>query len=186
MKVNAIVIDNFYDDPDAIREFILNQDFNVKGNYPGERTRDFRDDNIKKIFEEITGETITDWEMDYNGCVQYTTRDMDSWVHRDGTDWAGIIYLTPDAPPSAGTAFFKHKETGHTRVLPDTPKEDEDKMNRDSTDMSKWDMVDNIGNVYNRLSLFRGKRSHRSMDYFGDSKETGRLFQLFFFNVKKD
>jgi len=186
MKINAVIIDDFYQDPDSIRDFVLKQEFNVKGNYPGVRTKDFRDDNIKKIFEDLTGETITDWELGYNGCFQYTTKDMDSWVHRDGTDWAGIVYLTPDAPPSAGTAFFVHNETGRERITPDTPKADEDMMNRDSNNMSKWTQVDNVGNKYNRLSLFRGTRSHRSMDYFGDSKENGRLFQLFFFNVKKD
>jgi hypothetical protein len=32
------------------------------------------------------------------------------------------------------------------------------------------------GNVFNRLVLFNVHRYHMSMDYFGDTKENGRLF----------
>jgi hypothetical protein len=42
--------------------------------------------------------------------------------------------------------------------------------------------MDRVGNIYNRCVLFRGKRSHISDRYFGDSLETGRLFQTFFFD----
>ena len=49
--------------------------------------------------------------------------------------------------------------------------------------MSKWDLVDLVANRYNRLVLFRGSRNHRSMDYFGTTKQDGRLFQTWFFNT---
>ena len=41
MNVSLIIIDNFYSNADAVREFALKQDFNVKGNYPGARTKSF-------------------------------------------------------------------------------------------------------------------------------------------------
>ena len=50
--------------------------------------------------------------------------------------------------------------------------------------MSKWDMVDMISNKFNRLVLYRGDLFHSSMEYFGEDKETGRLFQTFFFNTE--
>jgi hypothetical protein len=41
-----------------------------------------------------------------------------------------------------------------------------------------------MGNVYNRLILYRGTLYHRSMiPGFGDSVETGRLTQVFFFDT---
>ena len=55
---------------------------------------------------------------------------------------------------------------------------------KDSRDMSKWDMVDMISNKFNRLVLYRGDLFHSSMEYFGEDKETGRLFQTFFFNTE--
>ena len=54
-----------------------------------------------------------------------------------------------------------------------------------SQDLTKWQQVDKVGNIFNRLILFDSKRFHMSMDYFGDSKENGRLFQVFFFSTEK-
>ena len=38
MKKQLIVIDDFYVNPDDIRNHVLQQEFSVKGNYPGIRT----------------------------------------------------------------------------------------------------------------------------------------------------
>ena len=54
-----------------------------------------------------------------------------------------------------------------------------------SQDLTKWEQVDKVGNIFNRLILFNSKRFHMSMDYFGDSKDTGRLFQVFFFSTER-
>ena len=56
------------------------------------------------------------------------------------------------------------------------------KIYGESGDMTKWELVDRIGNVYNRLVLYRADLFHSSLDYFGNSKEDGRLFQTFFFS----
>jgi hypothetical protein len=53
-----------------------------------------------------------------------------------------------------------------------------------SQDLTKWKEMDRVGNVFNRLILFNSNRFHMSMDYFGDSKENGRLFQVFFFSTE--
>lgn len=189
MTTNIVVVDNFYNNAEAVRKFILTQDFPVLGNYPGFRTTSCTNPSIKTHFEKLLNKEITLFDMSstsYNGAFQYTTAGMKSWIHRDGTDWAGIVYLTPDAPPAAGTGFFRHKVTGLEEMGVDISDSDRALMNNDSNDISKWDMVDYVGNVYNRLVLFRGKRSHRSMAYFGNDKHDGRLFQLFFFNVGRD
>ena len=38
MKVQSLIIDGFYENPDEVRQFALSQEFGVKGNYPGQRT----------------------------------------------------------------------------------------------------------------------------------------------------
>ena len=55
---------------------------------------------------------------------------------------------------------------------------------KDSQDMTKWEMTNFIGNVYNRLIIYRGDIFHTSLDYFGRDLEDGRLFQTFFFNTE--
>ena len=55
---------------------------------------------------------------------------------------------------------------------------------KDSQDMTKWEMVDRIGNKYNRLIMYRGDHFHMSLDYFGKDLYDGRLFQTFFFDTE--
>lgn len=193
MKVNAICVDDFYNDVDEVRKMALNMEFGVQGNYPGNRTSPVYNESVKQIIGNIvrpySGE-ITRWETDYTGSFQYTTQRDRSWVHADQTTvWAGVIYLTPDAPLSGGTGLFRHKETG----LEVAPKLENGLYNdeimkeiyKDSQDMTKWEMTKFIGNKYNRLILYRGDIFHTSLDYFGRDLYDGRLFQTFFFDTER-
>jgi hypothetical protein len=51
-------------------------------------------------------------------------------------------------------------------------------------DRSRWEEVDRIGNIYNRLVLFDAHYAHGASGYFGSTLEDGRLFQNFFFNLE--
>ena len=116
MKINTLIIDDFYDNPNEVRDFALNQDFNVDGNYPGHRTISFLDDGIKSTMQSLLNPfagKITGWGGDYSGSFQYTTSEDRSWIHSDSTTgWAAVLYLTPDAPISSGTGLFKHIGSG--------------------------------------------------------------------------
>jgi hypothetical protein len=173
---NIIVIDNFYKNPLEVREFALKETYTVSGNYPGKRTKSFANKELKETLQNyirpFTGE-ITDFPMDtstYNGAFQYTTSRERSWIHVDPyNSWGGVLFLTPDAPLTSGTGFYKLKD----------PSTDPSKF---SQDLTKWDLVDQVGNVFNRLVLFNSKRYHMSMDYFGSDLLDSRLFQVFFFS----
>ena len=193
-----IVIDNFYNNPIETRNYILTQEFSVKGNYPGQRTQSYAKSHLKDIIQKyiepyagkitlfpIPKSDNSDSSAIYNGSFQYTTAIDRSWIHTDKwNNWAGVLYLTPDAPLSSGTAFYRFKDGSMCQ-------EDGDFLNNQSEvdkwsqDLTKWEMVDKVGNVFNRLILFNANRYHMSMDYFGDSKDNGRLFQVFFFSTEK-
>lgn len=186
MLSQLIVEDGFYRDPTGPRAFALSQNYRVKGNYPGFRTQGFATSETKHYLQRVIGREITGFVMrpdHYNGAYQYTTASMRSWIHRDKTEWAGIVYLTPDAPLSAGTGFFQHKATGISELPRNAPETVSKLLNRDSSDLTKWDMIDRVGNLYNRLLCFRGFRSHMSLDYFGQDLYDGRLMQVFFFGT---
>lgn len=193
MRLNSLIVDNFYANVDEVRDFALAQEFGVTGNYPGNRTKSFANDNIKEYINSFirpTSGEITYWSDDeYNGAYQYTTQYERSWIHADSnTTWAALVYLTPDAPLSGGTGLFRHKETG----LEMTPKLSDgtidntllDMVYVDSQDLTKWDITDRLANKYNRLVMYRGDLFHMSLDYFGTNKENGRLFQTFFFSTE--
>lgn len=175
-----MIIDNFYTNPDNVRDFALSQDFNVKGNYPGQRTAPYLPDDVKSAisFWMRPAGAITNWHESsgYTGAFQIATAQDRTWIHSDHYNmWAGVCYLTPDAPYSGGTGLYRHKETGLHR------RKDRD---FEGYDYTKWDLFDRIGNKYNRLILYRGDLFHASLDYFGSDLKTGRLFQTFFFDTE--
>jgi hypothetical protein len=192
MRVNALIIDDFYSNPKEVREFALEQEFKVRGNYPGMRTEPFANEDIKETIESIIAPfagKITRWHTEYTGCFQYTTAYDRSWIHADSwNDWAGVLYLTPNAPASAGTGIFRHKNTGLVSWdLKVRTKEETENCEaiHEAQDYTKWEVLDNFGNVFNRLVMYRGDNFHQSMDYFGKDLEDGRLFQVFFFNTER-
>lgn len=157
-----VVIDNFYDDPNLVREFALQQKFDVKGNYPGARTKSFARDNMKERFEQIVG-PIEKWPTSntYNGAFQLSNANDKSWIHQDTWNrWAAVVYLSDRPNIDGGTGFYLN-----TIVDPDPYKP------------SHWKLVDRVGNQYNRCVLFSSNQWHTSMEAFD-----GRLFQVFFFS----
>jgi len=179
MNTSLIIVEDFYTSPDTVRNYALQQPFEVSGNFPGRRTKPYLPDDVKGAIDwhmKFAG-GVTDWleHGKCTGCFQIATAMDRTWIHSDHFNmWAGVLYLTPDAPHTAGTALYRHKESGeHSRVTND----------HDSYDYTKWDKFDVIGNKYNRLILYRGDLFHASLDYFGDNIHNGRLFQVFFFNT---
>lgn len=182
MRVNLIIVDDFYQDPDSVRNFALQQKFDVKGNYPGIRTQPFMNDSAKSVISGLVyhaGGNVTKWhdyDGGYCGCFQLCTSADRTWIHADSFNtWAAVCYLTPNAPISGGTAIYKHKQSGEMSFKGE---------HHESSDITKWDMVDRVGNLYNRLVLYRGDLFHSSIDYFGSGFEDGRLFQTFFFDTE--
>lgn len=190
MNKQLIIIDDFYEDPDDVRKNALASTFDVVGNYPGKRTGIVdkeQHEYLKKFFEDkVVGVPITYWPEGYNTSFQYTTESDTSWIHHDNTLWAAVLYLSPDADPEAGTAMYRHKETG----IDEWDGDDDSPSDFNHTDIlgpgsrNLWEEVIKVGNKYNRLLCYRGYQYHSSMKAgFGKDKEDGRLFQTFFFNT---
>jgi len=179
MNLELLIIDEFYTDPDKVRNYALSQKFDVKGNYPGLRTKPYLPDDVKAAIQHWMNPIgpITNWfeSVGYTGSFQIATSFDRTWIHTDFlNNWAGVCYLTPNAPYNSGTGLFRHKSTGlHKRLDKDF----------EGYDYTKWDLFDQIGNKYNRLILYRADLFHASLNYFGEGPTDGRLFQTFFFNT---
>jgi hypothetical protein len=107
------IVDNFYKDPDAVRQFALQQEFFDDPGYIGRRTRkQFFLPGTKEAFEDIMGEKITQWEeYGMNGRFQHNWSGEKLVYHCDAQKWAAMIYLSPDAPPECGTTMWRHRKT---------------------------------------------------------------------------
>ena len=185
-----VVVDNFLENPDEVRKLALSipsEEYEKRGSV-GVRSKPYPYGNVyRPIFEKLLGIKTNDseWNGDggTHGCYQWSPAETGQVVHCDATDWAGIIFLTPDAPPRTGTWLMKHRETGKTHR--EEGLDDVFIGNSAQWDTHPFEKIDDIGNVYNRLILWNGRHLHTAGSYFGESIDNSRLYQVFFFNEKK-
>jgi hypothetical protein len=180
-------VDNFYEDPLAVRQFALQQDYHHGGigrGYIGRRTfKQFLFPGLKERFEEIMGIKITKWEEhDMNGRFQTAYAGEPLVYHCDDQLWAAAIYLTPDAPPESGTTLWRHKKNKmrHKTEMHSGP--GGYPFDKGFLDKTPFEPVDVIGNVFNRLVIWDAGSIHSASQYFGTKNEDSRLFQIFFFD----
>ena len=199
MRRDIIVVDDFLENPDAVREYALKQQFEIHGgtNWPGRDSAECHgQDEMTKACSEVVGEELV--IKPENKCSYFRhTRIQEigrQHIHFDpnpGLVWAGVLYLTPKFHPTAGTKFWKHKETGWEF----TPTEEEgveygikshndmfEFFNTEGKNMSRWIETDNISFKYNRLVMFNPAMWHSNGDWFGNTYDNSRLVQLFFFH----
>jgi hypothetical protein len=189
----VFVVDNFYKDPLAIREFALNQKYFPGEGAVGHRTKkQFLFNGLKEKFEQIMGHSIPDhtengygWrDIGINGRFQYCEAGTNLVYHCDIQKWAAMIFLTPDAPPSAGTSFFRHKETKiyHNSQIDWDTNGNVVFNQKTFLDKTPYELTDSVSNIFNRLVIFDGGLIHSASDYFGWDINSSRLFHIFFFN----
>ena len=201
----AIIVDDFLDNPDEIRRFALRQQFQENKEYhKGERTKErFLWPGVKERFEQLLGKRINLWEHHgFNGVFQWCKAGDQIVFHSDQQRYAGVIYLTPEAPPEAGTTLYRSKECkGRTveesmKLMAYCPASASGTVQLDwqqvemqmykgkLLDPTAWEVVDVFGNVYNRLVIWNAHLVHAASCYFGETKENARLFQMFFFDTE--
>jgi len=181
------VVDDFYANPIAIREFALKQEYIEGGfgrGYIGRRTsKQFLFDGLKEQFEDVMGRKITRWqEYDMNGRFQIAWAGEALVYHCDLQKWAGMIYLTPEAPFETGTTLYAHKKTRVRDYHDPNWKQVWPTDEKTHLDRTPFQPVDVLGNVFNRLVIFDASSIHSASEYFGQDRTDGRLWQMFFFD----
>lgn len=197
-KNTVWVVDNFYEDPDAVREFALQQEFHEGGvgrGFIGRRTdKQYLFPGLKEKFEDIMGKEITEWEYhSENGKFQNCIAGEPITWHCDAQKWGGLLYLSPNPPFRCGTSLYAHKHN-RARSYFDKDYEVEWRVPPENGepvmyggehfDGSNFEPVDVMGNVYNRLIIFDASCIHAASEYFGYNLKNGRLWQMFFFDTK--
>jgi len=179
-----IVVDDFLEDPDAVRRLALVQPF-VKMHSAGVRTEQqfLHVAPFRERFEEFLGLALVDWDNNANGRFQCCLSSDAIPYHSDSQSRAGVLFLTPNAPIGAGLSFFRGRLSGLRRRADDPRLMELTFGGGAEFDRSRWEEVDRVGNVYNRLVLFDALYAHGASAYFGTSLENGRLFQNFFFDL---
>jgi hypothetical protein len=178
-----LVVDDFYTDPNSVRAFALEQPLTAHPkNHKGIRSDNvYRFPGLKERFEQLLGRKIAGWETyGTNGCFQVNIAGDQAVYHNDGQTYAGVLFLTPGAPGAAGTKFYRSL-SGVRK--PDASTHDE-VFRGGFYDSTRFEKLDAVGNVFNRLVLFDAKLIHAADTYFGQTNADGRLIQLFFFDLE--
>jgi hypothetical protein len=164
--MNYILIDNFFKEPDVIRQLALSMDYiksSEKTGWKGYRTN-INDDEIKeyikyKLIEvDKKFENLLIDEILFHYILEENRNDLKERLHKDKTEWAGIVYLTPNPTKNSGTTLHN----------------------------DNYDLEDVIDNVYNRFVFYDGKKLHGPQDTFGSSIENARFTLTIFANISKN
>lgn len=212
--VNSIIpvtiVDNFFKDPDTVREFALKQDYNRSpGHYPGYRSN--RLDIVDQNFEQQFTEKIFSLFFDFNvhevtwkvesSFQSIPSRFEEGWVHDDkspdGWNVAGIVYLNPNPESNSGTSICKplpdinfsdldfSKATNIKKQFykGDSVDIDQYRHQRDLLN-SKFTNTITVENVYNRLLVYGADELHRANKFFGQTVHDSRLTLVFYARVE--
>ena len=176
MQVRALQIDNFFENPNLIRECALAQAYRVPNedaNWLGLRSNlldltiggldieKYIKDTIKYRLPDVPELEIS---MVFHLLPESVRGDMgdsfeylQSHIDSEKVDFAGVIYLTPTPPEHSGTSFFADIN-------------------------NKFAEIDN---VYNRFIFYPADILHAPTNPFGETKEDSRLTLTFFCSIKQ-
>lgn len=199
----TICIDNFFDDPDSIRDYALTLDYEPcpEGTFPGLRSQPVHLLNMKlltmlckRLFSTYYDlkQTPVQWEITsyfqkiypMPGTAKFKNT---GWIHADtNTVLAGLIYLNKTPNLDSGTSIYTMKEDKfhieksklkHAFFKGESV--DPDAYDREiEENNSAFSENARFNNVYNRLIAYDGELYHGANNF--DSGEEFRLTQVFF------
>ena len=196
------VIENFYENPDAIRKFALAQEYTFCHQrtqeyvYPGSRSKDLFDLD-SNLYAEICKKLISvfhNTEYDYmrwavsTNFQGVTESYKQGVIHTDhNTIFAGVLYLTPSAPLNTGTSLFRKNKTfdeaKYQQALDDNDTRFKDgEITMDTSYHTMFDEIVRVNNVYNTLIIYEGRYFHAANRFFGKTLKDCRLAQVFCIN----
>jgi hypothetical protein len=198
MLTSLIIIDDFLNDPYALRELALKQNYptyDTPPPFPG-RNSEHRQiiNGLDKKISEIVGEPLVPMEGTSYAKFRLALEGEKGThsVHIDNAHWTVILFLTLPEDCKDGTHLFRHIPTGTDRAPinkseyslfeGNTAQEILDNsVNAHSNDPSKWEKLMTIPMRFNRMILMRPQQWHDAGESFGDCPENGRLVYLSFY-----
>jgi len=208
MNFPTLCIDDFYHNPDQIRNFALSLEYSKQpGNYPGLRTKPLHEINphfqnsfcskLFSLFFNYDAELV-EWNVtSYFQKIYPYSEDKNSplnsgWYHEDSygesTAGAGVIYLNPYSNLDAGTTIGSivpncniNNEDYEWRnnLYAENPIDKKEYQHKIIEHNSKFNKTVEFKNVYNRLILYDSSYWHKESNFFANETEP-RLTQIFF------
>lgn len=191
---NLIIVDNFYNNATEFRNQILKLDFKLPGIYGSMRTQSNTNDGIRYLIEQniesLVGK-ITKWDTsldinNLNGSFELITSNDKLTINTKVTEykWGGILLLSMPNEINTGLGIYRFKDgsryKGEVCIRGNMQQIESFKIDR-----NKWEQIDSIGYIFNRLILFNLDHFSGFQSNFGINKETGNLIQTFYFSTER-
>jgi hypothetical protein len=164
----SIIIDNCIDNIDFIRNASLSLDYTKSdassGGWKGYRCLEKNKlaDNLmftiyNKLIEKNSILNNAEYRYYFHCSLSENNNDTNT-IHKDyKSDYAGVLYMSPNPPPNSGTKFY------------------DDARN----------VINYVDNIYNRLVMYPSNIWHSVNNSFGHTLETGRLTFTIFCSFNK-
>ena len=192
-----VVRDDFYPDPDEVRRIAQSMTFLTNEHFTGLMTHQvYHQSGIRRRLERILSVKITRWDTDpsegngvfYGGFSAGKNRELPG-IHSDEpyTDITVVVYLTPGIPAGYGTSLWQHERTGivnaptagDARRAKTSLGRLRERLERESTDRSRWVEIDRVGYRYNRMVAYASGMLHSATKHYGANLSGGRIYQTF-------
>jgi len=201
--IPVTVLDNFFDNPDKVRNWALQQEYlpDPEGRWPGLRTKcihelhdPFFQLTCRKFFSqfyEFHEEKEIQWTVSM--VFQIVNEEYDSgWIHSDQetSQITGIVYLSPNSNLNGGTSIYREKSNLLQHTIRNNEYKEDSYLNKMSIEDAKqykkehnaqFEETIRVSNIYNRLIAFDSHLHHAAQDFFGEGQDS-RLTLVFFVN----
>ena len=158
---SVIIIDNFYTDPNSFID-------NYKSGNPPVHPPSYFQNKFEKI---LGSKIITSNNYESQNICRIILHNDPIVINKENNKY-GIVFLTPDAPANTGITLYRRK--GKT----------DDTINNENKDITDFEKIDIIGNVYNRLVICNTNLVHAFSHNFLNNIPNKRLTHTFAFDTK--
>jgi hypothetical protein len=193
--IPTTIVDGFLDDPNALREYALKQNYtkDTEGRWPGVRSLCLS--KISPIlYHHICQKTLSllytnnqPYRYEADIFFQIINNDYESgWVHKDPSLITTVLYLTPGL--NSGTSLYLKKnvdfnDSTYIQDKIDSYLSGMYNINSRNLNNQQYEETVIVKGLYNRLIVFDSNIYHAAHDYFGSNKEDSRLTLVSFFRV---
>lgn len=205
IKTPVTILDNFFDNPDKIRDYALSLEYekDPEGRWPGVRSKPLHEIN-RPLFDELCRRVLAMYfelgdslgTISWEATMHFQKVDeayVSGWIHIDDkVVITSIVYLNKNSNNNGGTSIYKLK---NNILLPNSNELNKYKLDAykgliNIKDVEKKREENNnqyleiikVKNEYNRILSFPGGFPHGAQDFFGNKDEDPRLTLVIFFN----
>lgn len=180
-NMDCVILDDFLDDPMAVRQQILNLDFRTPRNPNGgiiSYNANIPDNILQELRRKLSAhfQTSVDFHPRSKCALTFSDVPKVNIAHVDGGNnmclfnWTVIVYLNTPDQCRGGTNLYRHIPTGDIHN-----EKGIDFYKPDYPDASKWELMETVKMKFNRALLCPAWRFHGLDFTFGDTKESARM-----------